>query len=415
MVSRYNYDAFGACELEAGAELMDVGFTGREYDAETGLYHYRARVYDPDVGRFVQSDPIGFAAGDLNLYAYTWNDPSNWSDPSGLAVTSDWVVKVAQVVRLAARAVTQGAKRAAGTAQNLLGRTSVESATLCLGDTAASVIGSFAANYATGGPMFDPEQPIKRVAECAAEVVPTTCGCDGGGPVGPGTSFVPGTLVLTPDGKVAIEDLREGDLVIARHEETGELGEFPITSLMAREAPGVIWLTLEDEAGETARLGVTDEHPLFVAGKGWTKAGQISVDDEIRDAGLGVLSVASFHVDNAAQPVHNLEIAKVGTYFIGDLEAWGHNQDGAYLNFHGPKGYAGDSGVDPCKRSDRSAKDRTKQADRPRSAKLVWNAPDKRTRRIWQQYLIEGLCEVAGVDHPSKSNDVLNKINGPKP
>ncbi|WP_349814651.1 RHS repeat-associated core domain-containing protein, partial [Frigidibacter sp. SD6-1] len=34
-------------------------------NAETGLYHYRARVYDPGVGRFLQADPLGFAAGDV--------------------------------------------------------------------------------------------------------------------------------------------------------------------------------------------------------------------------------------------------------------------------------------------------------------------------------------------------------------
>lgn len=60
-----------------------MGFTGREYDAETGLYYYRARHYDPGTGRFIQSDPLGLAAGDVNLYAYTWNDPANWTDPSG--------------------------------------------------------------------------------------------------------------------------------------------------------------------------------------------------------------------------------------------------------------------------------------------------------------------------------------------
>ena len=83
-----------------------MGFTGREYDAETGLYHFRARVYDPDVGRFVQSDPIRFAAGDLNPYAYSWNDPENWSDPCGLAVTMDWTIRLAETVRLASGAVT---------------------------------------------------------------------------------------------------------------------------------------------------------------------------------------------------------------------------------------------------------------------------------------------------------------------
>ena len=171
--------------------------------------------------------------------------------------------------------------------------------------------------------MFDPADPIKRVAECASEVMPL-CGCKGGG-VGAGSSFVPGTEVLTPDGKVAIENLREGDLVVARHEVTGELGEFPITSLMAREAPGVIWLTLEDAAGKTSKLGVTDEHPLFVVGKGWTKADRITQGEQIKDSGMEPLNVAA--VDFGVRPlqVHNLEIAGAWTYFVGDLEAWGHN------------------------------------------------------------------------------------------
>ncbi len=53
-----------------GAAVVDqpYGFTDREYDAESGLYYYRARHYDPATGRFLQEDPPGFAAGDLNLY-----------------------------------------------------------------------------------------------------------------------------------------------------------------------------------------------------------------------------------------------------------------------------------------------------------------------------------------------------------
>jgi RHS repeat-associated protein len=42
---------------------------GRELDRETGLYYYRARYYDPKVGRFISEDPIGFSAGDTNLHS----------------------------------------------------------------------------------------------------------------------------------------------------------------------------------------------------------------------------------------------------------------------------------------------------------------------------------------------------------
>ncbi len=66
-------------------------FTGRRLDTNTasgaqpsGLYYYRARVYAPDLGRFLQPDPIGYAGG-LNVYGYVGNDPLNLVDPLGLA------------------------------------------------------------------------------------------------------------------------------------------------------------------------------------------------------------------------------------------------------------------------------------------------------------------------------------------
>ncbi|NJM99656.1 MAG: RHS repeat-associated core domain-containing protein, partial [Phormidesmis sp. RL_2_1] len=59
------------------------GYTGRERDEETGLYYYRARYFDPAVGTFVSEDPLGFGAGDVNMYRYVFNSPTNYTDPSG--------------------------------------------------------------------------------------------------------------------------------------------------------------------------------------------------------------------------------------------------------------------------------------------------------------------------------------------
>jgi len=58
-------------------------FTGRRFDLETGLYYYRARYYDPNTGRFLQTDPIGYADG-INWYNYCGNNPLNCIDPGGL-------------------------------------------------------------------------------------------------------------------------------------------------------------------------------------------------------------------------------------------------------------------------------------------------------------------------------------------
>ncbi|MEM8572635.1 MAG: RHS repeat-associated core domain-containing protein [Pseudomonadota bacterium] len=81
----YEYDGYGAITQTLGELQQPYGYTGREYDAEIGLYFYRARHYDPTLGRFVQRDPIGFAGGSFNLFAYAGANPFVWSDPSRLA------------------------------------------------------------------------------------------------------------------------------------------------------------------------------------------------------------------------------------------------------------------------------------------------------------------------------------------
>lgn len=50
----------------------------------TGLYYYRARYYDPLLGRFISEDPLKFGSGDFNFYGYVLNDPVNEVDPEGL-------------------------------------------------------------------------------------------------------------------------------------------------------------------------------------------------------------------------------------------------------------------------------------------------------------------------------------------
>jgi RHS repeat-associated protein len=75
------YDPFGV-RLSSSGTVPVYGYTGREPD-ETGLVHYRARYYDPALGRFTQRDPIGLLGG-LNQYAYVGNNPVNFTDPTGL-------------------------------------------------------------------------------------------------------------------------------------------------------------------------------------------------------------------------------------------------------------------------------------------------------------------------------------------
>jgi RHS repeat-associated protein len=80
MVEGIGYDSFGN---STGSSLTRYTYTGREFDPDTGLYYYRARFYDAQVGRFISEDPIALNGG-LNLYTYVKNDPLRFVDPSGL-------------------------------------------------------------------------------------------------------------------------------------------------------------------------------------------------------------------------------------------------------------------------------------------------------------------------------------------
>src|SRR5207245_8530451 len=70
--------------LLQGSATGGYAFTGRDWDAETGLYYYRSRYYDPTLGRFISEDTIGTDAGP-NVYAYVDNNPILLTDPNGTA------------------------------------------------------------------------------------------------------------------------------------------------------------------------------------------------------------------------------------------------------------------------------------------------------------------------------------------
>ncbi len=81
VLNSFKYGPFGETPSLTGTPF---GYTGQRYDSELQSYYYKARYYSPAIGRFLSPDPIGFDAGDMNLYAYVGNDAMNLTDPAGL-------------------------------------------------------------------------------------------------------------------------------------------------------------------------------------------------------------------------------------------------------------------------------------------------------------------------------------------
>jgi RHS repeat-associated protein len=93
VVERYRYNPFGSPFIrnaEGWGSRIESAYnnrflyTGREWLAAVGLYDYRNRVYSANLGRFMQTDPIGFDAGDVNIYRYVGNEPVDRTDAYGL-------------------------------------------------------------------------------------------------------------------------------------------------------------------------------------------------------------------------------------------------------------------------------------------------------------------------------------------
>src|SRR5206468_4261801 len=84
VLDQIDYDSFGKVVNETTPANGDrFKFTAREWDSEIAQYYYRARFYQPTVGRFLSEDPVG-ARADSNFYRYVHNRPHQATDPTGL-------------------------------------------------------------------------------------------------------------------------------------------------------------------------------------------------------------------------------------------------------------------------------------------------------------------------------------------
>jgi len=144
--------------------------------------------------------------------------------------------------------------------------------------------------------------------------------------------FVAGTMIMTAQGAVPIEQIREGDLVWSAHEETGEAGLRPVIELYRNEAEE-IWTVRyagTEDGAPVRELRCTGEHPFWSeTERSFVPASELKPGGELRLFGGEVARVVSV-TPHRGPPgvktrVYNFAVAEHHTYFAGDGGVWVHN------------------------------------------------------------------------------------------
>ena len=302
------YDAWGGllADVDAntgGSEQWHdpIGWGGQwgyYNEAETGLVLLGHRYYDPYRARFLTRDPLGYGAGP-NLYAFCGGDPVNNIDPDGTQ-----------------EAPTDSMAYIGNMFNNLTPHDWLHA--LKHNDTTRAVVAM--ANIASYYPIFLEFRAAGVVGEVALNV----------------NCFVAGTLVQMADGTTEpIEQVRAGNWVVSRDEDTGMTEVKQVSAISQRQAAQVLTLALADcRTGCVVQtLTCTPGHPLYVVGRGFVLAGQLALGNAIETRAGPALLVKSIEWCHSADgtprgaEVYNFTVEGDHTYFVGTAGGgvWVHN------------------------------------------------------------------------------------------
>ncbi len=227
------------------------------------------------------------------------------------------------VVRSEALATARNVERATARAEAVVGRTESKVASATEHVTAESP-----RSARVEGEVHRTTESVRPAADegRAPKAERTVCPC----------CFAAGTLVLTDSGFKPIEDIRVGDQVASKQEQSGEVGFKPVTQLIFNPDQPVYALSLQGQGGLIDVLTVTDNHPFRIettpaqAGKPavteWIESAKLQVGMRVVTEDGKVLRVVSLQALHHSEPTYNFTVADYHTYFVGQNRAWVHNE-----------------------------------------------------------------------------------------
>jgi RHS repeat-associated protein len=319
-------------------------FTARRYDPESGNYYYRARMYSPQLGRFLSQDPLGFEAGDYNLYRYAFNNPVNLTDPTGEFVIPVIIGGIALALKIADYAWTAWdvwqsyrvlKDECASDVEKLLAGLNIALSVVfeVIEPDDLLPIGLPADDIARRQVVRTAKEEVEEAGiEGFERAVRDSLDDDVADQVfgEMGICFEAGTLVAAANGSVPIEIVSVGDLVWAVDPATGTTNYFTVTKVFSRHVDSLLEVVIADDW-----IRVTEEHPFWVADEGWVGAEDLEPGDCVQTLEGTCSAVVSVQVVTADTWVYNFTVATAHTYFVADDGYLVHNQcraDDFYLS-----------------------------------------------------------------------------------
>jgi RHS repeat-associated protein len=344
--SALRFDAYGQRSATGGTDAYhstDFQFAGAsgyqtEYASATepglGLQYLEQRYYDPALGCFISSDPIGLAGG-LNRFGYVRNNPVLGTDSRGLA---PWYDRLAQWA-------AEGAAAQKGTVTDYwarygdLGAAVAGSANSAIDAVAGSLTtpaaighlgegtGTFAGNptLANAAGLFEDIGTVSGIGLAVAGALRPGAFRPGSRQAARAQSkscFPAGTRVATAEGDKPIETIEAGEQVLSADPVTGKQSYQQVKQAFVRKSDELV--TIETAHGH--KIEATGEHPFFVEGKGFVAARRLARSDLLKGADGRLVAVASVTSRRGEFTVYNLEVEHTHTYFAGGL--WVHNECG---------------------------------------------------------------------------------------
>ena len=345
--ANYTYDAWGkllsvtdgtgatvsSTDTNHIANRNPIRYRGYYYDTETGWYYLQSRYYDPIIGRFINADEPEMALEDsnligLNLFAYCNNNPIGFIDEDGM-LSNGWKIAITAGILVAAAAVLIAT---GGIASGPIACVAISAANGAISGAVSGAVSGAIVGGATGAIKHRITTGSWSGAGKAALNGATQGAINGAfsgaitgavtGALNPSACFVAGTAVAVAGGYAAIETIKEGDLVWAWDEETGDVALKPVKQIFVNESDELIHLTVNGE-----EIVTTPTHPFYVAQKGWFAAVSLRAGDilVLVNGEYAVVELVQHELLESSVKVYNFEVEDYHTYYVGGSGILVHN------------------------------------------------------------------------------------------